>query len=141
MTEYAPRCPQVPAAGGTSGGDGNGGGDEGGSSGGREGGEGATGSAGSGGKPTEARVVSKRELHALLTTSGPHLRHSVGDKVMGKWGGVRGGQRWLPAEVVAVGAQHFDLKYNDDGQIEYNVCNPSQPLGPNPGSDHYPGPD
>ena len=97
-----------------------------------------------GGMPTEARV-SKRELHALLTTSGPHLRYYVGDKVMGKWGGVRGGLRWLPAVVIAVGAQHFDLKYDDDGQIEYNVRNPSQPLGPNPGSDHYsdhyPGPD
>ena len=93
-----------------------------------------------GGMPTEARV-SKRELHALLTTSGPHLRYYVGDKVMGKWGGVRGGLRWLPAVVIAVGAQHFDLKYDDDLQIEYNVCNPSQPLGPNPSSDHYPAPD
>ena len=85
-----------------------------------------------GGQPAGARVA-KRELRNLLTSDGPHIRFSVGDKVMGKWGGVRGGMRggvhqWLPAEVVYVGSQHFGLKYDDDDEIEYNVRNPSQTL-------------
>jgi len=68
------------------------------------------------------RVVC-RELSSLTQNSkAPVMQFSVGSKVQGKWGALRGGTQWLPAVVISTGSCTYSLRYEDDGQVEENVA-------------------
>jgi len=71
--------------------------------------------------PGHGRIC--RELSTLMwNPKAPAMHFSVGSKVQGKWGALRGGTQWLQAVVVSTGSCTYDLKYEDDGRVETNVA-------------------